>query len=77
MNPDHNGKTAAMAALAVALLKDHPVRDTVVTRWREYLPHALAAFGPDAYEELAVQSALNFVQFVEVALDAPAALRVP
>ncbi|MGE4240338.1 hypothetical protein [Ramlibacter sp.] len=41
-----DARVAAMAAFAAAVLKDHPHRDLLQTRWGDYLGPALLDLGP-------------------------------
>lgn len=41
-----DARVAALAAFAAALLKDHPARDQIQTRWAQYLGPALLEIGP-------------------------------
>ena len=41
-----DARVAALTAFAAAVLKDHPQRDLIQTRWSEYLGPALHEAGP-------------------------------
>ena len=56
-----DARVAALTALAAALLKDHPQRDLIQTRWSEYLGPALHEAGPGLGQSE-----------IEVAADVPA-----
>lgn len=44
-------RMASLAAFTAALLKDHPARDQLQTRWADYLGPALQQIGPGLDKE--------------------------
>lgn len=58
-------RVASLVALAAALLKDHPQRDHIQTRWAGYLGPALEEIGPGiGKDEVSMASSVpGWVQF--------------
>jgi hypothetical protein len=61
-------RVAALAAFVAALLKDHPQRDQLQTRWAEYLGPALHEFGPGLGSD-EVSMAVSLPNWIQHQLD--------